>query len=112
MTEYVVMIDDGDMAIDPDLIYLEAESAESACALVAAERTGAMSVLAMDAGRLPEIPLALKPCPDRAHLRLCGAVSKNWEWQICRDPEWADYIAEACVERRDGLIGLTRLAIR
>ena len=112
MTEYVVMIDSGDMSEDPELVYIEAQSAESACVQIADKRPEAADVLSMDADMLPDIPPALMPYPDKAHMRRVGAVSMNWQWHICRDPGWADYVAEACIERRDGLVGPTALAIR
>lgn len=102
MTEYAVMIDDGRAENDPSIFYMEAATAEAACASAVAVYPDAYAILSMDMAKMPDLTNRWEIYPGFRHMRRIGAISKHWDWQICRNPEWADFIAQECVKRRDG----------
>lgn len=102
MTEYAVMIDDGRADADPSIVYMEAATAEAACVSAAAFHPDAYAVFSMDAEKMPDLTGRFELYPGFFLMREVSAISRDWDWQICRNPEWADFIAQECVKRRDG----------
>lgn len=111
MTEYAVMIDDGRPENDPSIVYTEAATAEAACVGAASSHLDAYAVFAMDVAKMPDLTNRWEIYPGFRHMRRIGAISRDWDWQICRNSEWADFIAQECVKRRDGLHSATAMRL-
>lgn len=111
MIEYAVMIDDGIAQNDPSIMYMESTSAQAACERAAVDHPDAYAVFSMDACKMPDVARMFEAYPGMRHMRCVGAISRFWDWQICRNPEWADFIADECVKRRDGAHSATAVRL-